>query len=108
MSLLTRDINDKAALQLEPQATKVWFEADAICVSLVDGRKLSVPLSFYPLLSQASPKALNDFELFGQGTGIYFKQLDEYLSIKGLVYGRKQIGTKNFFKRNKGGQEIQE
>ena len=93
MSLLAHNIEDKAALQVEPQATKVWFEDKAICVSLVDGRRFSVPLSFYPLLNKASTQALNDFELFGHGTGIYFKQLDEYLSIAGLVYGRKQISA---------------
>jgi hypothetical protein len=34
----------------EPQASKVWFEEDQICAELVDGRTISVPLSFYPFL----------------------------------------------------------
>jgi hypothetical protein len=75
----------------EPQASKVWFEEDQICAELVDGRTISVPLSFYPLLMDATKEEREDFRLFGDGTAIHFNSLDEDLSIEALVMGRKQL-----------------
>jgi hypothetical protein len=74
-----------------PQASNVWFEEDQICAELVDGRTISVPLSFYPLLMDATKEEREDFRLFGDGTAIHFNSLDEDLSIEALVMGRKQL-----------------
>ena len=88
MSLLAQNIVNESE---EPCAEKIWFDEKNIHVLLVDGRCLSVPLDFYPLLCNVSIDVLQDFEIFGEGTAIYFKELDEYLSIEGLVNGRKQM-----------------
>ena len=69
------------------EASKVYFREDAICVVLVDGRELIVPLSFYPFLSQADEKDREKFELFGKGGSTYFSELDEYISVTNMVLG---------------------
>ena len=105
MSLSARNIVNEPE---EPSAKKVWFDETSIHVSLVDGRLISVPLSFYPFLCNIPMDVLQDFELFGEGTAILeswmnihrkFRELDEYLSIESLVHGRKQIpGLEQFRK----------
>ena len=75
----------------EPLAKKVWIDNKKIHIELKDGRIISVPLSFYPLLLKSPPKILADYQFFGDGSTIYFRQLDEYLSVEGLLEGRKQI-----------------
>ena len=72
--------------EYEPQATKVWFEDDSICLLLADGRKIFTPVSLYPSLLKASPSE-RTFELFGDGTSIYFESLDLYLSVQGIILG---------------------
>ena len=74
----------------EPLGKKVWIKNKKINVELKDGRVISVPLTFYPLLLETSPEILSDYQFFGDGSTIYFPQLDEYLSVEGLLEGRKQ------------------
>ena len=90
MSLLNQNILNEVE---ELRAKRVWFEEDTINAELVDGRVIAVPLAFYPLLCDTSRELLEDFGLFGDGTGIYFNQLDEYLSVEALVFGRKQLAS---------------
>ena len=77
-------------ISFEPvfSATRVWFASDCICVQLSDRREVHTPLSFYPKLLSASPKAREDLELIGLGTGIHWNALDEDLSVEGIVLGR--------------------
>jgi hypothetical protein len=53
----------------------------------VDGRKVTVPLVWFPRLSKASKSQLEHFELLGDGEGIHWPELDEDLSISGLLQG---------------------
>ena len=76
-----------------PLAKSIWFKNKKIYVELKDGRIISVPLSFYPLLLKSSQEILEDHQFFGDGSTIYFKKLDEYLSVEGLLEGRKQNPT---------------
>ena len=70
----------------EDQAVKVWFEGDSLCLLLSDGRKIFTPINLYPSLLKASAME-RKFEIFGDGTSIYFESLDLYLSIQGVVRG---------------------
>ena len=72
---------------LRYEATEVFFEEDAIGVRLIDGREVTVPLAFFPFLSQAKKEEREHYELFGRGGSIYFPKLDEYLSVGHLVLG---------------------
>ena len=44
------------------KAQKVWFDDDNLLLLLIDGRQLSVPISFFPTLAGASKKNQNEYE----------------------------------------------
>ena len=71
----------------QPQALSVSFNKNAIIVELIDGRTISVPLTWFPRLSQATAPQLQDWELLGNGEGIHWPQLDEDISVAGLLAG---------------------
>ena len=75
------------AVELHPQAHNVTFTDAAIVVELVDGRTISAPLVWFPRLSQASNEQLENWELLGDGEGIHWPDIDEDLSIAGLLAG---------------------
>jgi len=56
-------------------------------VEIIDGRSISVPLLWFPRLVKASQEELNHWELLGDGEGIYWPDVDEDLSIRGLLRG---------------------
>jgi hypothetical protein len=68
-------------------ATEIWFDEESLCMRLSDGRELKVPLEFYPRLKQASRKQRENFQLIGLGTGIHWPDIDEDLSVEGIVLG---------------------
>lgn len=59
----------------------------AIVVELRDGRVVSVPLAWYPRLAEGSPRERRRWELLGPGIGIHWPDLDEDISIEGLLQG---------------------
>jgi hypothetical protein len=77
-----------STLDLNPSAAKVWFDENALWVALRDGRQLSVPLAYFPRLLNASPERRIKFELSGGGTGIHWDDLDEDISVAGLLLGQ--------------------
>ena len=60
---------------------------DEICVSLMDGRVVSVPLAWSWRLSEASAAERANFRLIGTGQGIHWPDIDEDLSVEGMLYG---------------------
>ena len=68
-------------------AHKVSFTDDDLVVELVDGRTVSVPLIWFPTLAHATPQQLNNYEILGDGEGIHWPDLDEDLSVSGLLRG---------------------
>lgn len=73
------------SIERTPLATAIVFDADEMTVSLADGRRLSVPLVWFPRLAKASRAELINYELMGDGEGIHWPDLDEDLSIEGLL-----------------------
>ena len=69
----------------QPQALSVSFNESAIIVELIDGRTISVPLTWYPRLSQATTFQLQDWELLGNGEGIHWPQLDDDRRLGSIV-----------------------
>ncbi|KJL33477.1 DUF2442 domain-containing protein [Microbacterium azadirachtae] len=61
---------------------------EEIHVRLLDGRTVSAPLSWFPRLAAATPAQRADWRLIGRGEGIHWPQLDEDLSVAGLLAGR--------------------
>ena len=75
------------AVELHPQAHNVKCTDVAIFVDLLDGRTISAPLVWFPKLSQATKEQLDNWELLGDGEGIHWPDLDEDLSVAGLLAG---------------------
>ena len=62
----------------------------ALVVELRDGRVVSVPLTWYPRLAEASRRERKRWELLGPGIGIHWPELDEDISVEGLLAGARQ------------------
>ncbi len=74
-------------VEVHPTAQDIQFSDFEMSVSLTDGRTISVPLSWFATLSKATKEQLIDFEILGDGEGLHWPQLDEDLSVKGLLLG---------------------
>jgi len=68
-------------------AKDVTVTEDSLVVELVDGRTLSVPLAWYPRLLHGTPSERGNWRLIGPGHGIHWPDLDEDISIEGLLAG---------------------
>jgi hypothetical protein len=66
--------------------TAVRFDDDTMWVDLTDGRTLGVPLAWFPRLLNASPAQRTRVEI--SRTGLHWEELDEDISIAGLIAGR--------------------
>jgi hypothetical protein len=61
---------------------------DALTVDLSDGRTLSVPLAWYPRLWHGTAAERNHWRLIGKGVGVHWPDLDEDISVEGLILGK--------------------
>jgi hypothetical protein len=71
------------------KATAVVVNDDTLTVELADGRTLSVPIAWYPRLLYAKQAEREHWEWIGDGEGIHWPDLDEDISIEGLLLGRR-------------------
>ncbi len=78
---------DKKAVKLHPLAVNVMCTDVALVVDLSDGRSISAPLVWFPRLSQASSVQRDKWTLLGDGEGIHWPDIDEDLSVAGLLLG---------------------
>lgn len=65
----------------------VRFEGERLVVDLRDGRTLMVPTAWYPRLARGTPSQRQNWEEIGDGFGIHWPDLDEDLSVRGLLRG---------------------
>ena len=70
-----------------PTARNVSITDEALTVDLRDGRSISVPLTWYPRLVHASDKERKTWRLVADGLGIHWPDLDEDISVQGLLAG---------------------
>jgi len=75
--------------QVEPRASKIWFDEDNLWLNFFDGRKLSIPLTYFPRLSQASDNQKKKYTLSGGGTGIHWDEINEDINVVNLLFGSK-------------------
>jgi len=80
-----------STLTFEANATKIWFDNENMWVALTDGRQFSIPLLYFPRLLNATPEQRNNYELSGGGTGIHWEEIDEDISVPGLILGNKDL-----------------
>jgi hypothetical protein len=68
-------------------AKSVRFDEAMMHVTLTDGRVISVPLIWFPLLHEASPQQREHYEIDGGGISLHWPEIDEDLSVAGLLDG---------------------
>ena len=71
----------------DPRVTEVEVTDDQIVAHLADGRTISVPLSWSWRLADATEEQRGRYEIFGDGTGIRWPDVDEDISVRGMLDG---------------------
>jgi hypothetical protein len=66
-------------------ATGIRFDAERMHVQLSDGREITVPLEWFPPLRNATDEQRNKWRFIGRGVGIHWEELDEDISVEGLL-----------------------
>ena len=72
----------------EPIAQQVTIDEDSLAIDLVDGRTIIAPLLWYPRLWHGTKEERNNYEIIGNGKFIHWPDLDEDLSVSGILAGR--------------------
>ncbi len=75
------------AVELNPLAQSITYTEESIVIGLLDDRTVSAPLAWFPRLSQATQEQLDNWELLGNCEGIHWPEIDEDLSVLGLLAG---------------------
>jgi len=65
--------------------TDLSFADDMLIVFLSDGREIRAPLEWFPKLRDASSETRQKWRLIGKGVGVHWPDLDEDLSLEGLL-----------------------
>lgn len=76
-----------STLVAEALAKNLRFDADTMWVNLADGRQLGVPLAYFPRLLRAAHEQREKYTISGGGTGLHWDELDEDISVSGLLMG---------------------
>lgn len=90
------------------RASTLTVTDDNITAELSDGRKIPVPLAWYPRLCHGTTEERQDWRLIGSGRGIHWPQLDEEISVENLDFGKpsakSQASLKRWLDDRNGGQ----
>lgn len=73
---------------MSTSAKELRFDDYTMWVELTDGRTLGVPLAWFPRLLHATPAQRNDYRISVNGNGLHWEEIDEDISIAGLLAGR--------------------
>lgn len=76
-----------AVNEIEPRLLNIRVTEDEIIARLVDGRTISVPLAWSWRLSEATPEQRQNFKIIGDGHGIHWPDIDEDISVEGMLCG---------------------
>jgi hypothetical protein len=82
-----------------PNAENVRISEDTLSVDLSDGRTISVPLAWFPRLFQSTSEERNNWRLIGKGHGIHWEDIDEDISVEGLLAGRPSGESQSSLKK---------
>lgn len=80
-------------------AQQVTVTEDTLVVDLVDGRTVSVPLPWYPRLAHGTPAERGNWRLIGRGEGVHWPDLDEDISVAGLLAGHPSGETQSSLRK---------
>ena len=73
---------------MSTSAKTVWFDEFTMWVDLHDGRTIGVPLAWFPRLLDATPEQRETVRIGSSGEGLHWEELDEDISVEGLLAGR--------------------
>ena len=82
-----------------PDAENVSVTKDSLSVDLSDGRTISVPLAWFPRLLHATLEERKHWRLIGKGQGIHWKDIDEDISVEGMLAGRLSGASQESFQK---------
>ena len=82
-----------------PAVTAVMVTDDAVQFELSDGRTVAAPLAWYPRLGHGTPAERAHWRLVGRGTGVHWPDLDEDISVEGILAGRPSGESQASLKR---------
>ncbi len=82
-----------------PEALNVLLTDDTLSVDLSDGRSISIPIAWFPRLLHSTEQERNNWRLIGRGQGIHWEDIDEDISIEGLIAGRPSGESQESFKK---------
>ena len=82
-----------------PYAESVMVTEDTLNVDLSDGRTISVPLTWFPRLFHATREQRDKWRLIGRGHGIHWDDIDEDISVEGLIAGKPSGESQSSFKK---------
>ena len=71
-----------------PKVKNIAVDDEVITAYLLDGLTISVPLAWSWRLSDASPDQRAHFEIIGDGQGVHWPDIDEDISVEGMLHGR--------------------
>lgn len=89
-----------------PQARSVAVTDHWLTVNLTDGRAVSVPLAWYPRLVHAAPPERQNWRLVGRGVGVHWPDLDEDVSVAGLLEGRASAESRASLSKWRSGRSV--
>ena len=73
-----------------PEALNVSLTDDTLSVDLSDGRSISVPIAWFPRLLHSTDQERINWRLIGRGQGILWEDMNEDISVEGLLAGSHQ------------------
>ena len=82
-----------------PAVTSVAVTDDAVRFELTDGRTVTAPLAWYPRLAHGTPAERAHWRLVGRGAGVHWPDLDEDISVEGVLAGRPSGESQASLKR---------
>ena len=82
-----------------PEALDVLLTDDTLSVDLSDGRSISVPIAWFPRLLHSTEQERNNWRFIGKGQGIHWEDIDEDISIEGLLAGKPSGESQESFKK---------
>lgn len=82
MIISSSRVND---IEFNASAVDVEIDEDALRIRLADGREISAPLAYFPRLLNATNEQRSKWRIMGGGYGINWEELDEDISVRGLL-----------------------
>jgi len=74
-------------------AKSVGFDESMMWVDMTDGRKLGIPLAFFPRLLRATPEQRSNVVISGGGQGLHWDELDEDILVINLLAGMGDLAV---------------